>query len=241
MGRPKQLMELGGKPVVAWSLQVLASCELIDEMVIACERDDQPSFTRLAATFGGGKVGRIVLGGERRQDSVFAALREVSEHIDIVVVHDGARPFVTHSVVAAVIRASVDCGAAISAVPVTDTIKQSNDAGAVLKTIPRERLWAAQTPQAFSRRRLYEAHEQAEADGYVGTDDAELVERLGSVPIAIVAGSYENLKITTPEDLIHAERVLARRALERPSDGGLSASAAARQDRRAGRLRQERS
>jgi 2-C-methyl-D-erythritol 4-phosphate cytidylyltransferase len=241
MGKPKQLMELGGKPVVAWSLQALASCELIDEMVIACERDDRSSFAKLAETFGGGKVRRIVIGGERRQDSVFAALREVSEHVDIVLVHDGARPFVTHSVLAAVIRQSGECGAAICAVPVTDTIKQSNEAGGVLKTIPRERLWAAQTPQAFSRQRLYEAHEQAEADGYVGTDDAELVERMGSVPIAIVPGSYENLKITTPEDLIQAERVAAQRGMDGPSARGLSGSAAGRPDERTARLRQERS
>jgi len=217
MGKPKQLMELGGKPVVVWSLQGLASCELIDQIVIACEADDQPSFAKLAESFGGGKVRRVVVGGERRQDSVFAALRVIPADIDVVVVQDGARPFLTQAVLAAVIRQSLECGGAISAVPVTDTIKQSNDAGAVLKTIPRERLWAAQTPQAFSRQRLYEAHEQAETDGYVGTDDAELVERLGVVPIAIVPGSYDNLKITTPEDLIQAERVIAQRGLDGPS------------------------
>jgi 2-C-methyl-D-erythritol 4-phosphate cytidylyltransferase len=160
---------------------------------------------------GSPKMQRVVVGGASRQDSVFAALRAMERPTDFVLVHDGARPFVTADVTERVIEQAREHGGAIVAVPVKDTIKQASENGTVHKTIPRERLWAAQTPQAFSYELLYRAHESAEADGFLGTDDAELVERLGGAAIAIVEGSYENLKITTPEDLIVAERIAAGR------------------------------
>jgi 2-C-methyl-D-erythritol 4-phosphate cytidylyltransferase len=198
MGKPKQLLELAGKPVAVWSLQTIASAPAVKHIVIACEPDELTKFQRLAAQAGGGKVQRVVAGGARRQDSVFAALRALTTPPDLVVVHDGARPFVSDELLARVIEQAREHGGAIAAVPVKDTIKQANENGAVHKTIPRDRLWSAQTPQAFSYELLYRAHESAEADGFMGTDDAELVERLGGATIAIVESSYENLKITTP-------------------------------------------
>jgi 2-C-methyl-D-erythritol 4-phosphate cytidylyltransferase len=212
MGQPKQLLELGGVPVAAWSLQTLARSADIAGIVIACEPEDISAFEMLAARYGGVKVHKVVSGGARRQDSVFAALRAISDQVEFVVVHDGARPFFTEDLLHAVLAKAKETGGAIAAVPVKDTVKQASEAGLILKTIPRDRLWAAQTPQAFGYDLLFQAHESAEEAGFLATDDAELVERLGSISIAIVEGSYENLKITTPEDLIVAERIAAARS-----------------------------
>ncbi|HEV2878220.1 MAG TPA: 2-C-methyl-D-erythritol 4-phosphate cytidylyltransferase [Candidatus Eremiobacteraceae bacterium] len=211
MGQPKQLLELAGKPIAAWSLQTIAGAPAITQIVVACEPDERSKFERLAAAVGGGKVCKVVSGGARRQDSVFAALRSLADVPDFVVIHDGARPFVSEDILARVLEQAREHGGAIAAVPVKDTIKLVNEGATIDKTIPRERLWAAQTPQAFSYDLLFRAHVSAEADGFMGTDDAELVERLGGASIAIVESTYENLKITTPEDLIVAERIAAGR------------------------------
>jgi len=130
----------------------------------------------------------------------------------VVVVHDGARPFADSGLVSEVVQRATQHRAAIAAVPVKDTIKEVGPQAIVVRTIPRDRLWAAQTPQAFLEAVLSDAHRQAEAAGFVGTDDAELVERFCGVMPFVVEGSYENIKITTPEDLIVAEQMLAGRA-----------------------------
>jgi 2-C-methyl-D-erythritol 4-phosphate cytidylyltransferase len=207
MGQPKQLLELAGKPIAAWSLETIAAADAVNGIVIACEPEERGKFEAVAREAGRGKVRQVVSGGARRQDSVFAALRALSTRSGIVVVHDGARPFLTPEVLGRVIEQAREHGGAIAAVPVKDTIKLASETGAVHKTIPRDRLWAAQTPQAFAYDVLFRAHESAERDAFMGTDDAELVERLGGTAIAIVESSYENLKITTPEDLIVAERI----------------------------------
>ena len=210
MGQPKQLLELAGKPIAAWSLEALANAPVVNDIVIACEPEQHAKFEKLAADGGGGKVRRVIAGGPSRQDSVFAALRVASNATGVVLVHDGVRPFVTVSLIEHVVEQARLHGGAIAAVPVKDTIKQANENGMIHKTVPREHLWAAQTPQAFSYELLFEAHARAEADGFLGTDDAELVERLGGTTVSIVEGSYDNLKITTPEDLIIAQRLAAR-------------------------------
>lgn len=165
----------------------------------------------VAAGCCGAKLSAVIEGGARRQDSVHAALRIVKPETDFVLVHDGARPFVTQPMIRAVIEAARVSGAAVVAVPVKDTIKQAGEGGTVTRTIPREQLWAAQTPQAFAFEVLYAAYAQAEAEGFVGTDDAMLVERAGSAQVRIVEGSHENVKITTPEDLFIAERIARSR------------------------------
>jgi 2-C-methyl-D-erythritol 4-phosphate cytidylyltransferase len=209
-GQRKQLLELGGKPVAAWSLEVLARSPDVQSIVIACEPDERERFERLARRMESKAFIRVVDGGARRQDSVFEALRALDDPVDIVVIHDGARPFLHDALLHEVIAKARDVGGAIAAVPVKDTIKQANEAGFVQRTIPRDRVWAAQTPQAFGYDLLFAAHESAQEGGFLATDDAELVERTGSVAIAIVESSYENLKITTPEDLLVAERIAAR-------------------------------
>jgi 2-C-methyl-D-erythritol 4-phosphate cytidylyltransferase len=215
LGMRKQLLELDGRPVAAWSLETIAGCALVTDVVIACETDEREAFAGLARAHGGGKVRAVVAGGVRRQDSVAAGLRAAPADTAIVVVHDGARPFVTADQVERVIASAGSHGAAILAVPVKDTVKQASDGGAVLRTVPRETLWTAQTPQAFAYGVLVRAHEAAERDGFVGTDCAMLVEAAGETDVQIVEGSYDNMKITTPEDLPIAAHIAAQRRVIR--------------------------
>jgi 2-C-methyl-D-erythritol 4-phosphate cytidylyltransferase len=215
LGMRKQLHELDGRPVAAWSLGTIAGCALVTDVIIACEADEREAFAGLAREYGGAKVRAVVAGGVRRQDSVYAALCAAPPDTAIVVVHDGARPFVTAEQVERVVASAGSNGAAILAVPVKDTVKQASESGAVLRTVPRETLWTAQTPQAFAYGVLLRAHEAAERDGYVGTDCAMLVEAAGESDVHIVEGSYDNMKITTPDDLPVAAHIAAQRRIAR--------------------------
>jgi 2-C-methyl-D-erythritol 4-phosphate cytidylyltransferase len=215
LGMRKQLYELDGKPVAAWSLATIAGCGHVTDVIIACEADEREAFAGLAREHGGGKVRAVVAGGVRRQDSVYAALRAAPTDTVTVIVHDGARPFVTAEQVERVIASAGANGAAILAVPVKDTVKQASESGAVLRTVPRETLWTAQTPQAFAYGVLVRAHEAAERDGFVGTDCAMLVEAAGETDVHIVEGSYDNMKITTPEDLPVAALIAAQHRVVR--------------------------
>jgi 2-C-methyl-D-erythritol 4-phosphate cytidylyltransferase len=156
-------------------------------------------------------VTKVVAGGERRQDSVRHGLAEVGASMDIVLVHDAVRPFVTVQMIQQVIDRAAEYGAAIVAVPMRDTVKRADADGIVHDTLSRENLWLAHTPQAFRRTLFCEAHRRAELDGFHGTDDAQLVERLGH-RIETVDSSWENIKITRPEDLAIGEAILAARA-----------------------------
>jgi 2-C-methyl-D-erythritol 4-phosphate cytidylyltransferase len=149
-----------------------------------------------------------VRGGRERQDSVFNGLKALPDDIEIVVVHDAARPFVTSAVISAVISAAARDGAALAAIPAQDTLKRSDHDSLVKATVDRSRLWQAQTPQAFRTSLLREAHLSAASVGYRGTDDASLVERLGH-PVRIVPGSSRNLKVTTAADMVLARALLA--------------------------------
>ncbi len=160
----------------------------------------------LVEPYGLEKVGAVVAGGARRQDSVAAGLKALPREASVVVVHDGVRPFVTAEMVSAVVGGAEEVGAAVTAVSAADTIKRV-DGGVVVETLKRDGLFCVQTPQAFSRGVLAEALERAEAEGVVGTDEAALVERLGR-PVRVVPGSRYNLKVTTPEDWALAEMVL---------------------------------
>lgn len=210
LGRRKQLLELDGRPLAGWALETLSRSPLVGSIVIACEDDERDQFQALALTYGNGKVCSVVAGGERRQDSVYAALMSLPRDVGLVLVHDGARPFVTQEIIERCVTAASRCGAAIAAIPVKDTIKTSQDGAIVAATIPREQLWAAQTPQAFARDVIEEAHERARRAGFFGTDDAMLVEWAGLATVSIVDGSYDNVKVTTEEDLAVAERIAAR-------------------------------
>ncbi|MGE5653437.1 MAG: 2-C-methyl-D-erythritol 4-phosphate cytidylyltransferase, partial [Bacillota bacterium] len=199
-GKNKLLLELGGEPILVHTLERLQASPLIDEIVLVAGLEEIPFWTeRMELPHRFSKLSALVSGGAERQDSVFRGLKAVSPQAEWVGVHDGARPFITDKELESVIRAAQSCQAALLAVPVKETIKRVHD-NKVDATLERSALWAAQTPQVFARSLIIEAYHVAERDGYCGTDDASLVERLG-VEVTIVQGSYRNIKITTPEDL----------------------------------------
>jgi 2-C-methyl-D-erythritol 4-phosphate cytidylyltransferase/2-C-methyl-D-erythritol 2,4-cyclodiphosphate synthase len=166
--------------------------------------------------YGLTKVSAIVPGGRERQDSVRCGLSAVSSTSQIVVIHDAARPFITCQAISDSVAAAREHGAAVVAVPEVDTVKSSLDGAFVESTLQRERLWAVQTPQTFKKEIIEAAFDKAGRDGFTGTDDASLVERMG-VPVKIVMGSYQNIKVTTPSDIPIAEAILKERGLDMES------------------------
>ena len=152
----------------------------------------------------------VVPGGKERQDSVHNALKVVPEDAELVCIHDGARPLIQPALLQRCLDTAITHGAAIAAVPVKDTIKVVNGEGLVIDTPPRQTLWSVQTPQAFRRDWLQDAYKRAYQDQYYATDDAALLERYGYT-VRVVLGHYENIKVTTPEDLVLAAALLGRR------------------------------
>ncbi|MBI3030995.1 MAG: 2-C-methyl-D-erythritol 4-phosphate cytidylyltransferase [Candidatus Rokubacteria bacterium] len=203
---PKQFLRLGGVPVLVRTLRILAGSRVVRGIVLVAPPAAVERTRRLLARHRVPRVLAVVPGGAERQESVWLGLQAVPPAAELVLVHDGVRPFVTGTLVRDVVEAARRFGAAICGIPVRETVKRHRE-GFVETTVDRGGLWLIQTPQAFRRSLLWEAHEKARQDGFLGTDDAVLVERLG-VPVRIVAGLQENLKITTPDDLARA-RVLA--------------------------------
>lgn len=211
MGGPvaKPFLLLGGIPLLARTLLRLARSQVIDAYVLVVPPGSEETCARaVVAAYGLPAASRIVPGGAVRQASVRAGLQALPPGTDLVLVHDAARPCVPVSVVRATVEAAARDGAAVAAVPATETVKEARADGRVLRTLPRESLWIAQTPQVFARALILEAHAAAAADGFLGTDDAALVERLGR-PVTLVPGSAENIKVTHPADLEVAARLLA--------------------------------
>jgi 2-C-methyl-D-erythritol 4-phosphate cytidylyltransferase len=201
-GVDKMLRELDGRPLIAYSIAAFAASNDIDRIVIVASNANFDAVSAIAWQLA--PDARVVLGGERRQDSVRAGLNALDD-VDYVLVHDGARPLVNEGLIEAALQGAVETGAAICAVPVSDTIKRGSD-GLIVETVDRAALQQAQTPQAFRRDLLQRAHEQDSGDA---TDDAALVERLGE-PVRLVPGSPRNIKVTSPDDLHVAEALLQR-------------------------------
>ena len=203
----KQFLEIQGESLLDHTLKVFVSCKLIDYVVLVIPRADVDDV---------GKdwlnkyeiVREVVLGGKQRQDSVYNGFNSLERATDIVVIHDGVRPFTTPQMITATIEEAKKYGAAITALPVSDTIKQVAD-GFVEQTISREGLWRVQTPQAFQHRLLQKAFKKAKEDSYYGTDEGALIEYLGE-RVRIVPGSELNIKITRKEDLVLGESLLSR-------------------------------
>lgn len=215
---PKQFLALGGRPILAQSLQVLQASPVIHEIILAVPQTErQYCLDHFVATGEFGKVTKVVPGGAQRQDSVRHALAEVSEETDIVLVHDAVRPFLTGEMIRRVIDAAAEHGAAIIALPMRDTVKYVGTGGVIERTIDRAPLWLAQTPQAFRRACLEEAHRKALLGNIHATDDAHLVELLGK-PVVVVEGSGENIKVTRPEDLVIGEAILRSRTTVRSAE-----------------------
>lgn len=211
MGRTcnKVFLNLDGQPILAHSVSRIAECPEIDKIIVVAAPDEVLDITTLISKVRLGKAWQVVAGGSERQFSVMNALAVIPAEAKLILVHDGARPLIEPAAVASVIAAAKEHRAAGIAVPVKDTIKVADADGFAVDTPPRSKLWAIQTPQAFDASLLRQAYHAANAVGFVGTDDAGLVERLG-VTVKMVHGSYENLKITTPEDLIIAETLLRK-------------------------------
>ncbi len=211
---PKQFLEIAGAPILAHTISRFLDCENIGAIAVALPADRIDEFR--ARNRGARSIKPIfyVNGGTERSDSILNALEAVAElNPEIVAVHDAVRPFVTSAQISAVIAKAHEVGAAILALPATDTIKEVED-GLIQRTIDRRRIWRAQTPQAFRYELLMQANQEARAAGLpsaLTTDDSLLVERLG-LPVAVVEGSPNNIKITTPEDLILAENLFAQLA-----------------------------
>lgn len=210
MGAPdKVLLPLLGRPALAWSLDAAAGSDAIDEVVVVAGDHTRAAIEELVASGRWPKVTAVVMGGERRQDSVEAGLGAVSPETMLVAIHDAARPLASSALFGAVVAAARDHGAAISAQPVVDTLKAVRN-GKIERTIPRDGVWAAETPQAFDLGRLREAFRVAAERGLTVTDEAALFEELGW-PVAVVDGGLANLKLTRPQDVALAEAILRER------------------------------
>lgn len=205
LGRDKLLATLMDRPLLSWTLSALEASPSLSQVVLVVNGGNMETARRLAGSFP--KVNRLCLGGESRRDSVAAGLAEATDW-EWVVVHDGARPCLTPDLVERGLAAALETGCAIAGVPAVDTVKVVDEAGTVESTLPRARLWLAQTPQVFRRDILAHAHHHPAAPE--ATDDASLVEALG-YGVKVYMGSYDNIKVTTEEDLLMAEAILRRR------------------------------
>jgi len=199
-GVDKMFALLGGKPIIAWVVDTFQRCQSVDQIVVVVSRENLEKCQQLVAEQGWSKVAEVCPGGERRQDSVAAGLSRLSQ-CHWVVIHDGARPLVTVDLIDRGLETARETGAAIAGVPVTDTIKVAGDDRIVRETPPRGNLWAVQTPQVFRFDIIAKAYQQVKAEV---TDDATLVERLG-YRVKLYMGAYDNIKVTTPDDLVLAE------------------------------------
>jgi 2-C-methyl-D-erythritol 4-phosphate cytidylyltransferase len=205
---PKQFLELNGKPILYYTLKTLQDCGIISELILVVPEKEYDN----ACTDWLGKpdiVTKVVVGGEKRQDSVYNGFCELSPQTEIVLVHDGVRPFLSHQMIQESVDAAREYGAAITAIPVNDTIKRVDDSGLVSQTVDREGLWRVQTPQVFRYDLLQEAFKKANSEKFYGTDEGTLIEQLGK-PVKVVEGSEQNIKITRPEDLRLSEIFISK-------------------------------
>lgn len=204
----KQFIFLNDKPILAHTIEKFERCKYIDDIIVVAKEDEINYCKKeIVKRYRFNKVSKIVRGGKERQDSVYNGMLALDEKTHIVLSHDGARPFVKNKNIVDSIKEAAKFGACVVGTPVKDTIKVVEGSNNIDKTPERNFLWAAQTPQCFKKGIIMEGYRKAIEDNFVGTDDSILVERLG-IDVKIIMGSYENIKITTPEDVIIAESIL---------------------------------
>jgi 2-C-methyl-D-erythritol 4-phosphate cytidylyltransferase len=197
----KQYLDLSGRPVLAHSIMAFDSCSLIGEIFLVVPKEDVEYCQKnILSLLDLKNQINLVHGGAERQNSVYNGLHSISKNTETVVIHDGVRPFIQSEDIQKCILGSKKYGACIFAIPASDTLKRVDKTDIVETTLPRENIWLAQTPQAFQYDLILKAHETARRDGFVGTDDASLVERLGK-DVKIINGGRFNIKITNKEDL----------------------------------------
>lgn len=203
---PKQFLHLDGKPILTHTLEAFQNSGLIHSIILVVPENEIDQ-TRAQWLNNPPLVKKIIAGGKQRQDSVANGFKELDDDTDIVLVHDGVRPFISLKIIKESIAAANEYGAAITAIAVNDTIKQVNESDLVVQTLDREKLRRVQTPQAFKYDLLKKAFAKAKADSYYGTDEASLIEYIRE-PVKIINGSELNIKITRKEDLVLAEQIL---------------------------------
>ena len=208
-GIDKMLAPLGGVPILIRTLRVFQRCSRVGEVVVVTREDLLSEIAELCKVHNLYKVSKIVVGGAERVHSVRAGLRAVDRDAQLIAIHDGARPFLSQTVLDEVLQQAALSGAAAPAVPVNDTIKRAENS-IVQETVDRSSLWAIQTPQVFQADLIRAAVEKAVTDGAAVTDDCSAVERLG-MQVVLTAGERENIKVTTPFDLVLGEAILAQR------------------------------
>ena len=200
--RAKQFLEIRDRPLLALTLEKFQACPLIDSIILVvpmaeidfCEKE-------IVERYGFDKVDKVILGGERRQDSVRLGLEASNGGYELAVIHDGVRPFIDVALIERAVKAAQDYPAVIAAIPAKDTVKKVDQAGFVTETYERKNIWLVQTPQVFRFKDIMTAHEKAVSEGWEDvTDDASLIERLG-IPVKVIQGSEYNIKITTPHDM----------------------------------------
>ena len=211
-GIDKVLAPLGELPVLVHTLYAFQDCPVIDEIIVVAREDLVVEVGRLCREFNLNKVRKVIVGGQERIHSVQSGLGEVDPEADLIAIHDGARPLVPQEVIRDTVTRAALTGAAAPAIPLTDTIKRTED-GLVVETVDRSQLWAVQTPQVFEAGLIKTATRKAIDDGELLTDDCGAVERLG-MKVTLTSGSRENIKITTPLDLILGEAILQARVEE---------------------------
>ena len=207
-GENKLLLEIDGVPVLARTLSAFQKCAAIRDIVLVCREQDIMPYTELAKAFSIDKLCTVTRGGETRTESVLAGITAAPENAVLVAVHDGARPLVSEAVITEAVTTAAEFGAAAPVVPVKDSIKRIKD-GNIAADVARDTLAAVQTPQVFRKDLLRRALTSGAERGYSFTDDCAAVESLGTI-VKATHGSYQNIKITTPEDILVAEALLTR-------------------------------
>ncbi len=206
----KPFIYISGKPILAYTIEKFEKCKIIDKIyLIVSPEEKEMCYKNIILRYNFSKVKELVDGGETRQDSVYNGIKALDKDTDIVVIHDGARPLVEETIIRDSIEKAQKYGAAIAVIPIKDTVKKSENDFFINKTLNREKIWRAQTPQTFKYDIILTAHHQAFKDKYLVTDDAAIVERYGH-KVKLIIGSKENIKITTPFDIIMAEIFLKK-------------------------------
>lgn len=204
----KVLLELNGKPIIYHTVSIFEKDINCAAVYLAAREEEIAYLKDLLKDCS--KVKGIMVGGSERQYSIYNVLKNIPQ-CEIVMVHDAARPFVSHETLQVLYDATAEKQAVIAAVPVKDTIKMVSDS-VIERTLNRAALWQVQTPQSFDYRLLLNAYRAAEQDDFLGTDDASLVERLGE-SVSVIESDYDNIKLTTPEDLYFAEAIMKKRGI----------------------------
>lgn len=206
---PKVFVDLAGSPLMVWALRAYDGCRQVDRLLLAVSQEHQDRALQIVAGAVLSRPVTVLLGGARRQDTVLRGLEALSDRPPaILAIHDGARPLIDCATIEGSIRLARDMGACVTAAPVTDTIKMADSSGLIQGTPDRRLLWSAQTPQTFSFPLLRDCYERAVKEGWEVTDDASVVERCGH-PVYVNPGPATNLKVTTPQDLLHAEALMS--------------------------------